>query len=158
MLGYAHRSGSAADGAGGLLSAQTDHDAQDQDFALPVGQNLEQLAHPGQGIGFDGRLLRTGLARLALGNGFRGIGEVAAGGPVCVGHLVGGDAVHKGQERAPAITVTRQRHEGGQTHLLCHVISRKTAPLDGADSCAAVSNHDRADRLQHFSKRIPITR
>jgi hypothetical protein len=70
---------------------------------------------------------------------------------------VRGDAVHKGQERATAITVTRQRHHGGQAHLLCHVISRKTGPIDRADSRAAVSDHDRADRLQHSSKRVPIT-
>src|SRR5205807_6390458 len=59
MLGYSHRSGGAADGIGSLLSAQTDHHAQDQDLTLLFRQNPEQFVHPGDGVGFDGHLLGT---------------------------------------------------------------------------------------------------
>jgi hypothetical protein len=42
---------------------------------------------------------------------------------MCVSNLVGGDAVHEGQERSSLILVPRQRRYGGQANLLRDVIS-----------------------------------
>jgi hypothetical protein len=96
---------------------------------LLVRQNLEQLAHPGHGVGIDRHLLGTGVGRRPFRNGLRGVGKIAADGTVRVGHLVRGNAVHESQERAAAIAIARQRHDGGQANLLCHIIGRQTAAL-----------------------------
>ena len=50
------------------------------------------------------------------------LGAVAPCGAVRVSYLVRSDAVHEGQERSSLILVARQRRDGGQAHLLSHVV------------------------------------
>ena len=100
-----------------------DHDAQDQDLALLVGQGLQKLVHPARGVGLQCHLLGSRLERVPLRHLIGGLGAITAGGAVSVGDLVGSDAVHEGQEGATLILVARQRLDGGQANLLSDVVS-----------------------------------
>ena len=123
MLRHPDRSRRAADRLGGLLRTHADHHAQDEDLPLLLGQDRQERVHPGGGLGLSIASC-SGPASPEKRSGTTSVASelVTPGGAMCVGNLVGGDAVDKGQERSSLILVARQRRDGSQAHLLSNVV------------------------------------
>ncbi len=68
-----------------------------------------------------------------------------------VGDLVRSDSVYEGHEGPALILIAGQGGHHGQTYLLRNVIRGELTALRRADTRAAITDNERADKLQYLS-------
>jgi hypothetical protein len=68
---------------------------------------------------------------------------------VGIGHLVRGDAVHKGEKGPALVAVTGQSREHRETHLLSYIIRRSERSLVTTNAGTAIPHHEGTDVPEH---------
>ncbi len=140
-----------------FFGGQSHDDTQDHDLTLFIGKDTQELRHALVQLALESALLGADVTLDLVGDLGDRFGTVTGRGAMRVGHLVLGDPVDEGQERAALITVRRQCREHRETHLLSNVVCGSERTLLPANPSAAVPHYQRTDGRQQPLDRLRIT-